>query len=374
MKKSLLGITVGTLIGALVACSGGPGVDETVALPSKDESARESRETPPKFSVLEFDAGVTARLQAISVVSSQMFWVSGLEGSWAFTEDGGSNWRSGQIEGAEELQIRDIHGVDDQVAYALSAGEGAASRLFKTRDGGTTWQLLWTMSEPEGFLDCFDFWSENEGIAYGDSVGGELFLLTTTDGATWDRIPGAALPSPAGKEGGFAASGTCVRTTPPGEVWIATGAGDLPRVLRSSDRGASWSANALQTVAGSAAGLMSVVVGEGGFAGALGGDLEQSDAHTKNVAWTTDGGSSWELGEPPGFVGAIYGAALWTCAETADKPGPVVAAGPGGVDLAPDAGGVWFPVSRDEYWAVEFLGSQSFVAVGPEGRITRFDF
>lgn len=331
------------------------GVDEAVA-PAPTVEAR------------DLDRFTSARLQAISVVDPDHFWVSGLEGTWGRTEDGGASWVSGRIAGAEELQLRDVHAFAGGVAYALSAGEGDASRIFRTDDGGATWRHQWTMPEAEGFLDCFDFWSEERGIAYGDSVGGGLYVLTTVDGESWSRVPPENLPEPAGSEGGFAASGTCVRVAGETEAWIGTGAGDRPRVLRSVDAGASWTAADLPTVAGSAAGVMSIVLGPGGLAGALGGDLEQPDVTTSNVAWTRDAGATWRLGELPGFPGAVYGADL----AMVDGQPWVAAVGPAGIALAAGLDR-WTTASREEYWAVAFVGERAFVAVGPEGRMTRFD-
>ena len=46
------------------------------------------------------------------------------------------------VPGATDLDFRDVHGVDANTAYLLSAGEGEKSRIYKTADGGQTWTWL----------------------------------------------------------------------------------------------------------------------------------------------------------------------------------------------------------------------------------------
>ena len=130
-------------------------------------------------------SGVEARFIGISPVDEDTVWISGTEGTYARTADGGTTWHAGVVPDAGALQFRDVHAVDGETAYLLSIGEGEQSRIYKTTDAGLTWALQYTNPEPEGFFDCMDFWDDEHGIAFSDSFGGAFFLITTGDGSHW---------------------------------------------------------------------------------------------------------------------------------------------------------------------------------------------
>ncbi|MDH3746203.1 MAG: oxidoreductase [Acidobacteriota bacterium] len=327
---------------------------------------------PARFEATDQSSGTQARLQAVNAVTEQVVWASGLEGTVVRTVDGGTTWEVLPVAEAESLQFRDVHAFDSERAYLLSAGDGEQSRIYKTEDGGASWTLQFLNLEPEGFLDCFDFWDPDTGIAYGDSVDGELFLLTTSNGGeTWGRVAPALLPRAGPDEGGFAASGTCVGTRAGGRVWVGTGAGGSARVLRSSDFGRSWEFGETPIVRGEAAGVMSVVFFDNRIGVAVGGDLGQREKRTANVATTRDGGKTWDAGGPLRFPGPAYGSAV-SRRYGRRRPAMLLAAGPAGLDLSLDRGQTWQAVSDDEYWSVDFGGDSVFWAVGPVGKITRF--
>ena len=54
------------------------------------------------------------------------------------------------VPGAEALDFRDVDAFDDKIAYVLSIGPGEASRIFKTRDGGASWDEQFRNRDPEG--------------------------------------------------------------------------------------------------------------------------------------------------------------------------------------------------------------------------------
>src|SRR2546425_2833026 len=154
-------------------------------------------------------SGTTNRLQAISPVSPRVAWASGVGGTYVVTTDGGAHWRAGVVPGGEMLQFRDVEGVSETVAYLLAAGSGAASRIYKTEDGGASWSLQFQKPDPDAFYDCFAFWSPQRGIPITDAVNGRFPVVRTTDGTTWVNI-GDRLPAAQSGEAAFAASGTCI--------------------------------------------------------------------------------------------------------------------------------------------------------------------
>src|SRR5262245_6274937 len=89
-------------------------------------------------------SGTSARFRGVSTVNDTVAWVSGSNGTFARTVDGGNHWTSGVVAGAEKLDFRDVHGVDANTAYLLSIGEGENSRIYKTTDSGKNWTLQFT--------------------------------------------------------------------------------------------------------------------------------------------------------------------------------------------------------------------------------------
>lgn len=332
------------------------------------------RLVPPTF--MPQQSGTSVLLQAVSAVSEDVVWVSGHDGTYARTTNGGQSWSAAVVPGADTLQFRDVHAIDDRTAYLLSAGSGELSRIYKTTDGGATWMLQWVNGEPQGFYDCLEFWDEQRGAVYGDAVDGGLRILTTVDGGeTWERVPTGNLPAPAGSEGGFAASGTCLTLRPAGLGWIGTGAGDRARVLRTADWGRTWEAADLPIVNGQAAGAFSLTFWDDQNGLVFGGDLSQAEAFTENIARTRDGGRTWALAPSPPFPGAVYGGAH--VPGTGDPRGPpaaVVAVGPSGAAYSLDAGATWAPIDELSYWGIGLASARAAWLVGPEGRITKVSF
>ena len=132
----------------------------------------------------EQSAPVRALLQAVSPVDQQVVWVSGHRASVLRTVDGGATWTALRVvTGADTtLQFRDIHAVSRDQAWVLSAGSGAASRIYHTRDGGVTWTRQFMARDSAAFFDCFTFFTDRIGVAFGDAVGGRSQVLRTTDG------------------------------------------------------------------------------------------------------------------------------------------------------------------------------------------------
>ena len=220
----------------------------------------------------------------ISAVDEDTVWISGTEGTYARTTDGGATWHAGLVPGAEVLQFRDVHAVSAETAYLLSIGEGEQSRIYKTLDAGLTWALQFTNPEPEGFFDCMDFWDAEHGIAFSYSFRGAFFLITAGDGgATWERVPPDSLPTASEGEGSFAASGTCLVTHGDGTAWVGTGAGTSARVLRTTDRGRSWTVVDTPIVGVTpAAGIASLALRDSDNGAAFGGVIDRPDEYSDN--------------------------------------------------------------------------------------------
>lgn len=321
------------------------------------------------FTLTPLSSGTTARLQAVSVAGDDVIWASGLEGTFVRSIDGGKTWTAAVVAESEDRQFRDVHAVDADTAYLMSSGPGDASRIYKTMDGGMSWSEQFVNDVPGAFYDCMDFWDADHGIAFSDSVDGEVMIIRTDDGETWQRIGSESLPPALEGEGGFAASGTCVRVLGASTAYIAMGVNSA-RVLRTRDRGASW--DVVRTPVpheNETSGLTSVAFLDNGAGVAAGGDIAAPEVYEDTVAVSEDGGESWWLVAGPTFTGAVYGVAFVPGAPTLS----FVAVGPGGASYSVDNGSTWSSISSDSYWSVGFAPSGVGFLVGPDGRLSRIE-
>jgi photosystem II stability/assembly factor-like uncharacterized protein len=311
-------------------------------------------------------SGVTMRLRGISGVSARVAWASGANGTVLRTADGGKSWtKLTPPAGAEKLDFRDIDAVSESVAYILSIGSGETSRIYKTRDGGATWDLQFANKDPKVFLDAMAFSDANRGVAFSDSVDGQFVILVTADGgASWSRVPADRLPPALEGEGAFAASGTNVAVSG-ASVWIGT---TRSRVLRSTDGGRSWTVAQTPIVTGEATGIFSIAFKDAKNGVVVGGDYTKESQAGDNAAFTTDGGATWTLAK--GITG-FRSVAAWL-------PGTrsVLAIGPAGADWSTDDGHSWTAVpltgNPAGFDTLSFAPGTSFGwASGAGGRISR---
>ena len=148
----------------------------------------------PAQSFIVQHSNTTEDLRGVSAVSASILWASGTHGTYLRTVDGGITWVAAQIAGAETLDFRDVEAFSANEAYLLAAGPGEQSRIYKTTDGGKTWDLQFTNREPKGFYDCMAFWDHTHGIALGDPLDGQFEMIATDDGGSHSAVPGMMSP------------------------------------------------------------------------------------------------------------------------------------------------------------------------------------
>ena len=301
-------------------------------------------------------------MRGISAVSAKVAWASGAKGTVLRTVDGGVQWVKLNVPNAEALDFRDIQAFDQNTAFVLSIGPGEQSRIYKTVDGGKSWQLQFTNTNPKAFYDCFAFWDRTHGIALSDSVDGKFPLLATADGLTWKPMSASKMPSALPSEGAFAASGTCIATIGKNDVWFATG-GPAARVFHSPDRGKHWTAADTPIIHGAASqGIFSIAFWSANDGVAVGGDYKEPAKGDKSSAVTQDSGKTWAASTafPAGYRSAVANPRL--------KTPMLVAVGTTGVDTSVDSGKTWQHPLDGDFNAVDFSGDSGW-AVGPAGKI-----
>jgi photosystem II stability/assembly factor-like uncharacterized protein len=261
----------------------------------------------------------TEGLRGVSAVSHQVAWASGTHGTFLRTSDGGRTWIPGQVPGAAALDFRAVVAFFSDEAFLMSAGPGEQSRIYYTSDAGQHWQLQFTNKNPKGFFDSMVFWDAKHGVVLGDPVpddSGKLKfeVLLTDDGQTWHAVPSARLPPALEGEGAFAASNTCIailsnawqqETSAPGvevnaasrdsNIWFATG-GSAARVFHSPNGGKVWEVFDAPIVHGpESAGIFSIAFRNSLDGVIAGGDYKHPDRDGPNLAFTHDGGKTWDL-------------------------------------------------------------------------------
>jgi len=309
-------------------------------------------------------SGVTGRLRGVSAVSSSVAWASGANGTVLRTTDGGRSWQPRPVNGAEQLDFRDVDAISDRVAYALSIGAGESSRIYKTADEGAHWDLQFANRDPKVFLDAMAFRDETHGIAFSDSVDGRFVILETTNGRMWARVAAERLPPALPGEGAFAASGTNVALFGDRRVWIGTTAS---RVLRSSDGGRSWTVAQTPLATGKATGIFSIAFRDERHGVIVGGNYEKESDAIDNAATTSDGGATWTLVRDHGLSG-FRSVVAWA----PGAPQPLIAIGPSGADWSADDGRTWTPIDAAGFDTFSFApGGGVGWAAGQGGRIAK---
>ncbi|MGA5900850.1 WD40/YVTN/BNR-like repeat-containing protein [Streptomyces venetus] len=309
------------------------------------------------------------RFRGLAAVSRNTAWLAGTGGTVLRTTDGGSTWRNVSPPGAAELQFRDVEAFDARRAVVLAIGEGEASRAYRTDDGGATWTESFRNTDPKAFYDCLAFFDHRHGLAMSDPVDGRFRVLSTGDGGrSWKMLPDAGMPAAQEGEAGFAASGQCLVTSGPKDVWLATGGAARARVLHSADRGLTWTATDTPLPAGDPArGVFALAFRDRTHGLAVGGDFNPGRPSPDAAARTGDGGRTWRpaTAPPPAYRSGV--------AWLPHSRSTALAVGPTGTDLTTDGGRTWRTVDTGSYDTVDCAPGHGCWAAGEKGRVARLE-
>ncbi|KAK3693091.1 oxidoreductase [Podospora appendiculata] len=288
--------------------------------------------SPPTWTLLP--TNTHQQFRGLSAISATTAWAAGTNTTVLRTTDSGATWTSvgPALPPNSTLEFRDIEAFSALRAVVLSIGEGAASRIYTTDDGGVSWSNTFTNPDAAAFYDCLAFNGPLRGMAVSDPVGGKFRLIETRDGgASWDVVPSDGMPAALPGEFGFAASGTCLATQA-GRWYLASGGVGSSRVFRSADDddGLRWDV------------AESGIFRDRRHGIAVGGDYTVPNARVNVSSWTADGGETWVLSRE--FPGGYRSGSAWV----PGRCGTAVAVGPTGSDFTVDGGRTWrgFDVSK----------------------------
>ncbi len=350
-------------IGLMMACMPGNALGQ---------GRQQDTQLAPVWKVSHHDSAASLRGLFVDPLG-QWAWASGSGGTVLRSPDRGATWENVSPPDAAAFDFRDIHGLSDG-AQAVAMAVGSPARIYRTRDAGRRWEVVFEDTRPEIFLDAMAFWNDEQGIAFGDPIRGRFVILHTSDGgASWSELDFDQQPEALEGEGGFAASGTCLCLRG-NQVWIGLGGarqqGDPPqaRLLVSDDRGATWRSLISPLKSAAASGIFSLVFSDPDRGIAVGGTYDEPDDSSSHIGITEDGGRTWTR---PGSTPRGYRSCVAVCNQIRWGNRPrLLAVGKTGNDYSTDGGHNWKALDDQGFYAVACdLAGNTVIAVGADGRI-----
>ncbi|MDE0560980.1 YCF48-related protein [Algoriphagus sp. NF] len=325
----------------------------------QNKSGQESPEKPLAWEVV--NTPTEASLRGISVVTSDIIWASGSQGIWLRSVDGGSSWSSGVVDGLDSVDFRSIHAFNAEEAIVVTAGQPA--RIYRTSDGGESWELKLEESE-KAFFDGINFADEKRGYVFGDPVDGFWMIYQTLDaGLTWSLLD--SLPQAEEGEAGFAASASSLLAQED-NIWLGSG-GSYSNIHHSPDRGKTWMVHPSPLIQGeSSQGIFSMTYTKKGELVAVGGDYLEPDSEKGNIGLFLTPTMNWSEENTTGPSGYRSGVQYFP------RFSWLIAVGPNGSDFSKDGGKTWDRFSDMSFHAVSLSTSTGSIwASGPDGKIAK---
>lgn len=299
-------------------------------------------------------------IRAIQVISENELLYAGSKGALGLTQDGGKSWDIKRLNYNDSIipNFRSI-AMNKEGVFALSVANPAL--LFKVNLEKDT--LVYKEEHEKVFYDCMKFFDDGmHGIAVGDPTEDCPSILLTIDGGiTWSKLPCQKLPKFEEGEAFFAASNTNIAIINK-TVWIASG-GSKARILKSVDYGNTWEVYNTPIVQGDGPqGIYSIDFYDENNGIAIGGNYSKEDDNYANKAITKDGGKTWTVvanNQNPSYKSCVQ-----YVPNTNGKE--IFAVGKTGVSFSNDGGISWKEVSKDKYYAIQFVDENTAWLSGHE--------
>jgi hypothetical protein len=259
---------------------------------------------PPPYAWYEQTTPVAGTLASVSAPTDNAVWAAGYTSSTSGpplvvrTTNGGT-WTNALGTGiGAAVPLFNIWGIDENTAL-VTGSTSAATFVYKTTNGGANWTQVFTQTG--GFMDGIVMKDANNGVMYGDPVGGRWSLWKTTNGGTnWDST--GMFLAQAGSEAGWNNSMAVVGNN----LWFGT---NNTKIYYSSNFGTNWVA---QPTTGEVGANGTVVWFNSATNGMMGG---------ATLLTTTNAGTNWVANAGTGtgnYVGITgIGSNWWTVRGTA---------------------------------------------------------
>jgi photosystem II stability/assembly factor-like uncharacterized protein len=324
-------------------------------------AAAAAHDRPPRW--VPVPTGSDQQYRGLDAVSKRIAWVGGSDGEVLRTTDGGATWQDVSPPDTAGLLFRDVEAQSAHRASVMSIGNGDASRIYTTFDGGRSWRLAFVNDDPAAFYDCMDFFpGGRRGLALSDPVDGKFRIAATDDwGRSWHVLPTDGMPPAVEGEFAFAASGTCLVTSGFRDTWFGSGGPASSRAFHSDDGGLTWTVTAAPIPAAPAGGVFSLAFRNPRDGVMVGGDFTAPANGVDASGITRDGGTTWQ---PGGDLSGYRSGVDWVTFARAT----LIAVGPTGSDISRDGGASWTAFDTAPYDAVDCVPFTCW-ASGPAGAV-----
>lgn len=288
-------------------------------------------------------------IRAIEAIDENTVYFAGARGDIGFTNDAGKSWETINIKYQDTIipHFRSIAKNENGV-FALSVANPAL--LYNISD--EEYELVYKENHKKVFYDSMKFFNDGKhGIAVGDPTDDCASIITTSDGGNnWIKLSCDKLPKFDEGEAFFAASNTNIAIVN-NTAWIVSG-GKKSRILKSTDKGKTWEVFETPFIQGSGPqGMYSIDFADENNGIAIGGDYSKPNDNCKNKAITKDGGKTWEI--VADNINPNYKSCVQYVPNTNGKE--VFAVGKTGISFSNDSGLTWNEVSKDSYYAIQFV-------------------
>ena len=298
-------------------------------------------------SQLTLQSGVVApALSSVSVVNAQTAWAVGGAGEVLRTTDGGGSWQvlsspAGGSTWSEPSspsgRLMSVAAVDANTAWVVAEPTGFNPLIYKTTDGGSTWQAqVQTMDSSANYLNLWAVSAVDANTAwavgYSSNVSMAAVILKTVDGGSnWveQTVPGGAI------------SLAAVKAINASTAW-AVGPGG---VFKTTDGGSNW----IQQQTPKARDNWSTVA-------SVDGNSVWVGAWSGNVIYSANGGSSWATqqvtsAQPVDAIVAVNANTAWAVG------GSVFGMGAQDIWKTTDAGTTWVVQNSGTVQALSSIGA-----------------
>ncbi|MDO6676651.1 oxidoreductase [Tenacibaculum sp. 1_MG-2023] len=325
-------------------------------------SCTQKKKAPRTFDTIkitEFKQDSTS-IRAMLAISNDELIFAGSKGDITSTKDGGKTWQTQSLKYNDTIipHFRSIAKNDENI-FALSVANPAL--LYKGNEN--KYELVYTEAHEKVFYDCMQFFTDGKhGIAVGDPTDDCPSVILTSDGGnTWTKLPCSQLPTFEEGEAFFAASNTNIAIIN-NTVWIGSG-GTKARILKSTDFGNTWEIFDTPIVQGDGPqGIYSIDFYDENHGIAIGGNYAKPENNNANKAITTDGSKTWTL--VANNTNPNYKSCVQYVPNTNGKE--VFAVGKTGISFSNDGGHTWKEVSKESYYAIQFIDKNTAWLSGHE--------
>lgn len=307
-------------------------------------------------------------IRAIEPIGVNKVWFAANNGRIGMIDNGIPKLQNIKYEDSL-LNFRAISSTKEAI-FVLSVGNpGVLYKIGFNESEATSIEVVYLEIGEKVFYDSMAFWDDKEGIAMGDPTEDCLSIIITRDGGnTWNKLLCDVLPPIEKGEAAFAASNSNISVYG-NHTWIVTG-GKKARVFYSPDRGNSWKVYNTPIIQGKTmTGIYSVDFLNEKTGIIFGGNWDEKEFNEGNKAITHDGGKTWSLlsnGEGPGYRSSAK-------FVPSTKGNDMVAVGSPGISYSNDGGDSWVELSKEGFYALEFVNDTLAFASG-RNKISRLIF